>query len=149
MVQYQLVGSCFFGLCKKLGFYFQWMRIWPQPPSRWQILIAHERKYRTNNWSCYRPEDLKCRLLVCMRVCALRASNYAICGLAMIFACISDYSFSDWFAVDSDIFSRGPYHGLAHVTAFSDNAQNFKYCYYWCCFLSRFVTVCHGLLRNC
>ena len=35
---------------------------------------------------------------------ALRASDHAICGLTMIFACISDSVFSDWFLLNSDNF---------------------------------------------
>ena len=43
--------------------------------------------------------------------------------------------------------SRWPYHGLSRsVTAFSDNAQNLSIVF---CFLSRFVTACHSLSRNC
>ena len=43
--------------------------------------------------------------------------------------------------------SRWPYHGLSRsVTAFSDNAQDLSIVF---CLLSRFVTVCHSLSRNC
>ena len=83
---------------------------------------------------------------------ALRASDHAICGLTMIFACISDSLFSDWFPINSDSLwgIAADLVTVCHwlslsVTAFSDNAQDLSIVF---CLLSRFVTVRHGLSRN-
>ena len=61
---------------------------------------------------------------ICMHlgIYALRTSDHDICGLNMIFACISDNLFSDWFPINSDSLW-----GIA----------------------ADLVTVCHSIFRQC
>ena len=59
---------------------------------------------------------------------SFRASDYAIFGLTVICARISDCLFSDWLPVNSNKFAgivADPYHSLSRfVPAFSDTAQD-------------------------
>ena len=90
-----------------------------------------ESRFKSEIWKfCRNPKSAKTSIprgskvwTICMHLGmhALRASDHAICGLTMIFACISDSLFSDWFPINSDSLW-----GIA----------------------ADLVTVCHGLSRR-
>lgn len=77
---------------------------------------------------------------------SFRASDYAIFGLTVICARISDCLFSDWLPVNSNKFAgivADPYHSLSRfVPAFSDTAQD------WSIMFSSPAAVRHGLSCN-
>ena len=72
---------------------------------------------------------------------ALRASDHAICGLTMIFACMSDSLFSDWFPINSDSLWGIAADLVTVCHGVFRQCPRFKYSFLS---LSRFVTVCHA-----